>query len=118
VIAKTEILWNQCNALFPGIIQKLESLGSLTGRPEKQNQKALAFQQIPPGCFWRDFLGKMPGHLAMVEMKGVTWSDWEDPRHIADTLSLLGRKPAFPVKWLTQHPDGQPSYYPKQEVKT
>ena len=118
VLAKTEILWDLCQALFPAIIQNLESLGSLTGRPEKQNLKALAFKQIPRGCFWRDFLGKIPKHLAMIEMRGVTWSDWEDPGHIADTLSLLGRKPAFPVEWFTRHPDRQPSSQPNQEVKT
>jgi len=118
VIAKTELLWNQCLALFPSIIQNLETLGSLTGRPVKQNMKALAFQQIPTGCFWKEFLGKIPRNLAMVEMKDVTWSDWEDPGHIADTLSLLGRKPAFPVEWFTRHPDRQPSSQPNQEVKT
>ena len=118
VLAKTDILWNQCKSLFPSLIQKLEILGNLTGRPEIQNQKALAFQQIPRGCFWKDFLSKIPEHLAMIEMKGVTWSDWEDPRNITDTLSLLGRKPAFPVQWLEGHHDAQPSPHPRQEVKT
>lgn len=120
VLAKTEILWNQCQELFPEIIQNLETLGSLTGRPEKQNQKALAFQEIPPGCFWKDFLSKMPNHLAMAEIKGVTWSDWEDPGHIADTLSLHGRQPTFPVQWRTHHHDGQPSSHlrEEEEVKT
>jgi mannose-1-phosphate guanylyltransferase len=118
VLAKTEILWNRCKALYPTIIKKLESLGSLTGRPGKQNQKTLAFHQMPPACFWKDFLSKIPKHLAMIEMKDVTWSDWEDPGHIADTLSLIGRRPAFPVQWGTRHHDGQPSSHPRQEVKT
>lgn len=120
VLAKTEILWNYCKALFPAIMENLESLGNLSGGPEKWNQKALVFQEIPPGCFWKDFLSKMPKHLAGVEIKDVTWSDWEDPRHIADTLTRLGRKPAFPVQWLTQDHDHivQPASHPRQEVKT
>jgi len=118
VLAKTDILWNQCQALFPEIKQNIESLERLTGAPGKQNEKALAFQRLPSGCFWKDFLCKIPQHLAMVEMKDVTWSDWEDPRHIADSLSLLGRKPAFPVEWLTRHREGQPSSHLNQEVKT
>lgn len=117
VLAKTEILWNQCVELFPDSIQSLETLGNLSGQPEKQNQKTLAFHQVPSGCFWKDFLGKMPEHLAMVEINDVTWSDWEDPRHIADTLSLVGRTPAFPVQWLTHH-DGQHSSPLRKEVKT
>jgi hypothetical protein len=62
----------------------------------------------------------MPNHLAMAEIKGVTWSDWEDPGHIADTLSLLGRQPTFPVQWRTHHHDGQPSSHlrEEEEVKT
>jgi len=118
VLAKTETLWNRCKSLFPGIIPQLEDLGSLTGKPEKQNQKSWAFQQIPPGCFWKDFLHKMTQDLAMVEMKGVTWSDWEDPGHIADTLALLGKKPAFPVEWIQSQHDGAPSSHLRQEVKT
>ena len=118
VLAKTETLWNRCKFLFPGIIQQLESLGSLTGQPENQKQKALACQQIPPGCLWKDFLHKMPQDLAMVEMKSGTWSDWEDPGHIADTLMLIGKKPAFPIEWAIRHHDGQPSSNPRQEVKT
>jgi mannose-1-phosphate guanylyltransferase len=118
VLAKTETLWNRCKSLFPGIIHQLESLGNLTGRPENQKQKALAFQQMPPGCFWKDFLHQMPQYLAMVEMKGCTWSDWEDPGHIADTLALLGKKPAFPIEWNMNHLDGQPSSNTIQEVKT
>jgi len=118
VLAKAETLWNRCKSLFPGIIQPLEILGSLTGQPENQKQKALAFRQLPSGCLWKDFLHKMPQYLAMVEMKGCTWSDWENPGHIADTLALIGKKPVFPLEWIGIHHDGQPSSNPRQEVKS
>ncbi len=121
VLAKTEILWNRCQALFPEIFQELEKLGSLTGQPEKQKEKARAFQKIPPGCFWNDFLSNIPNHLAMAEIQEVTWSDWEEPGHIADTLSLLGRQPTFPVQWMVRQRNGQLSSQlirEEEEVKT
>jgi mannose-1-phosphate guanylyltransferase len=116
VLAQTEILWNLCELLFPVISQNLESLGDLTGRPEKQNQKTLAFQQLPSGCFWKDFLSKIPNHLSMIKMQGVTWSDWENPKHIADTLSILGKKHAFPTQWLRQNDERPPVFSLKQEI--
>lgn len=103
VLTTTEVLWNLCEVLFPGIHDHLEILGSLTGQPEKQLQKTLAFQHLPSGCFWIDCLSKMTEHLAMVELQDVSWSDWEDPGHIADTLSLIGREPVFPVQWPHSH---------------
>lgn len=122
VLAKTEILWNRCQALFPEIFLELEKLGSLTGQPEKRKEKARAFQKIPPGCFWKDFLSKIPNQLAMAEITEVTWSDWEEPGHIVHTLSLLGRQPTFPVQWATHHHhDQQPSSHlirKEEEVKT
>jgi mannose-1-phosphate guanylyltransferase len=118
VLAKVDILWNQCQAIFPSIIPALESLGRMTGGPEKEQQKLMAFRQMPSGCFWKDFLSKIPHYLAMVELQGVLWSDWEDHGHIADSLALLGKKPAFPVQWMTHHPHRQPTLHQRQEVKT
>lgn len=115
LLAKTEILWNLCERVFPGIIPNLEALGDLTGRPETHNQRILAFQQLPSGCFWKDFLHIVSDHLAMVELQEVTWSDWEHPKQIAETISNLGRQPAFPAQWIT-HEEPQP-FSLRQEVK-
>jgi hypothetical protein len=90
----------------------------MTGGPEKEQQKLMAFRQMPSGCFWKDFLNKIPHYLAMVEMQSILWSDWEDLGHIADSLALLGKKPAFPVQWMTHHSHRQLTLHQRQEVKT
>jgi hypothetical protein len=57
----------------------------------------------------------------MAEIQEVTWSDWEEPGHIADTLLRLGRQPTFPVQWINSHRNGQLSSHlirEEEEVKT
>jgi hypothetical protein len=37
----------------------------------------------------------MPDRLAVMEMRGVLWSDWGNPARIKDTLDKIGKQPAF-----------------------
>jgi mannose-1-phosphate guanylyltransferase len=115
LLAKTEVLWNACERIFPAIVPYLERLGSVASRPEKHNQNTVKFQELPSGCLWKDFLCQIPNHLCMVGIEDVTWSDWENPTHIGETLSMLGKNPVFPAHWISS--DNPPRIPLKQEVK-
>ena len=41
-----------------------------------------------------------PEHVAVIETKGVLWSDWGKPERIANTLRQIGRQPIFPLECL------------------
>jgi hypothetical protein len=47
----------------------------------------------------------VPERAAVVEMKGVLWSDWGKPAHIVDSLRRIGREPAFPLDCLGRRKD-------------
>jgi len=51
---------------------------------------------MPVRDFSSDLLQRCPEVLTVVELSGVTWSDWGCPQRIRDTLRAIGKEPAFP----------------------
>jgi hypothetical protein len=39
--------------------------------------------------------GKNVNKLAIIELKGVVWNDWGQPKRIGDTLCSLNMEPSF-----------------------
>jgi mannose-1-phosphate guanylyltransferase len=40
-------------------------------------------------------LQQVPAHVAVLEMRGVLWSDWGSTERIVETLRQLGKEPRF-----------------------
>ena len=51
---------------------------------------AAAYPSIAPWNFSRDFLARIPEHLAVVRAADVGWSDWGTPEAIEHTLAAMG----------------------------
>jgi hypothetical protein len=50
---------------------------------------------MPIQNFSQHLLEKIVDKLAIIELKGVVWSDWGKPKRISDTLFSLNIEPAF-----------------------
>ena len=54
-----------------------------------------AYPSIAPWNFWRDFLARIPEHMAVVRAADVGWSDWGTPEAIEQTLAAMGVFPPW-----------------------
>jgi len=54
-----------------------------------------AYPSIAPWNFSRDFLARIPEHLAVVRAADVGWSDWGTPGAIELTLAAMGVLPPW-----------------------
>jgi len=54
-----------------------------------------AYPSIAPWNFSRDFLARVPEHLAVVRAADVGWSDWGTPEAIEQTLAAMGVFPPW-----------------------
>ena len=65
------------------------------GSPEEEKRLNLVYRSMPARDFSADVLQKCPEALIVLELSGVTWSDWGRPERIRETLRAIGKKPAF-----------------------
>ncbi|MBI2081672.1 MAG: hypothetical protein HYT86_08135, partial [candidate division NC10 bacterium] len=49
------------------------------------------YRRLPVSNISRDLLAKVPSHLAVLPVSGVSWSDWGTEERIVETLERLGR---------------------------
>ncbi len=53
------------------------------------------YARLPATNFSEDVLGTRPPNLAVLPVRGVTWSDWGDPARVLQTLGRLGVHPEW-----------------------
>ena len=53
------------------------------------------YARLPSTNFSDDVLGTKPANLAVMPVRGVTWSDWGDPARVLRTLGRLGVHPEW-----------------------
>ena len=61
---------------------------------EAQAMRSL-YARLPSTNFSEDVLGRDPGHLAVLPVRGVRWSDWGEPTRVLRTLSAVGIHPPW-----------------------
>ena len=65
---------------------------STLGEPEAMRS---LYARLPATNFSDDVLGTRPANLAVMPVRGVTWSDWGDPARVLRTLGRLGAHPEW-----------------------
>lgn len=71
---------------------------------EAQAMRSL-YARLPSTNFSDAVLGSDPGHLAVLPVRGVRWSDWGEPARVLRTLSALGIHPT----WAESQPSTVPA---------
>ncbi|HEX2500323.1 MAG TPA: sugar phosphate nucleotidyltransferase [Methylomirabilota bacterium] len=61
---------------------------------EREAMRSL-YARLPSTNFSEDVLGTKAANLAVLPVRGVTWSDWGEPARVVGTLGGLGIRPAW-----------------------
>ena len=96
-VAKAETLWQMGRHCFPDFMPRFERLSCSIGTSREAQILDEIYHDIAAHDFVSELLQRVPGRAAVIEMKGVLWSDWGKPTRIIDTLRRIGRDPSFPL---------------------
>ncbi|MDP9132243.1 MAG: sugar phosphate nucleotidyltransferase [Nitrospirota bacterium] len=100
--AKVSTLWKVGRQCIPHLMPLFERLGQAIGCPNEALELETIYRKIPPTNL-PDLLRQVPDRLALLELTGVLWNEWNKPERIAETLRRIDRQPAFPLTCL-DHP--------------
>ena len=98
LVTKVETLWKAGWLSFPDMMKRFEQLEQSIGTPAEGTTLQAIYQDMPSQNFSRQVLQPLAVQLGVMELEGVTWSDWGRPERIVETLQSLGKKPAFPME--------------------
>ena len=87
-----EVGW-QC---FPEMMPLFERYGESVGTSKEENVLESIYEVMPARNFSSHLLERLPQRVAVMELRGVLWSDWGKPERILGTLQGIGKQPAFP----------------------
>ena len=100
LVAKGETLWELGWQCFPDLMRFFEGLSQAIGTPQEKQALDAIYREMPVYHFSSAVLQHAPERVAVIETKGVLWSDWGKPERIANTLRQIGRQPIFPLECL------------------
>jgi mannose-1-phosphate guanylyltransferase len=100
IACKVETLWKLGWCCLPEIMVLLERFQNAVGTSREADVLAEVYRIMPTRNFSSDLLAYASGRIAVMEMGNLIWSDWGRPERIVETLSRLGKHPAFPLECL------------------
>jgi len=92
---RLETLWRIGWTCFPELMQLFEAYAEAIGTPDERSVLEAIYEVMPSRNFSTHLLEQVPSQVAAIEMKGVLWCDWGRADRILETLSHLGKRPAF-----------------------
>ncbi len=98
-VAKASTVWEIGWKTMPDFMPYFERLGQAIGCPNESLELETIYKKVSDVDF-SDLLRQVPDRLAILELTGVLWSDWNKPERIAETLRRIDRQPAFPLTCL------------------
>jgi len=102
--AKLPKLWELGWRCFPEMMPLFERLCEAIGGPEEGTVLDAIYRVMPARNFSSGLLQQVPEHITVIQLTGVLWSDWGKPERIVETLQKIGKRPAFPLKLLSDLP--------------
>jgi mannose-1-phosphate guanylyltransferase len=100
--AKADTLWRMGWRYIPEIMPLFETLCKSVDTPRQQRVLDQIYSGMPRRNFSSDLLARATAEIAVIAMENVLWSDWGRPERIVDTLSGMGKAPAFPLGCLVR----------------
>jgi mannose-1-phosphate guanylyltransferase len=100
--ARLDVLWKLGMRFFPEMIRLFDMLADSIGTADEGYVLDAIYRVMPAHNFSSHLLARAIDDVAVVELRGVLWSDWGKPERIADTLRRVGRTPAFPLELLEE----------------
>ena len=109
MVGNVETIWNLGRRVLPRMMDLFERLGDAIDTPREPELLRTIYAQMPRLNFSRDLLAHAPGDTAVMEMKGVWWSDWGSPDRIVETLTRLSAGSTPPAEHLRAAATGERS---------
>jgi len=100
MVAKAKSLWRLGRHCVPGVMALFQSLAMAVDTSRELEVLDAIYRIMPVRDFSRHLLQRVPEMLAVMELRGVLWSDWGRPERIDHTLRQIGKEPAFPVEYV------------------
>jgi mannose-1-phosphate guanylyltransferase len=97
LVAKVAHLFQLATRQMPDTVRPLLLACDAIGTPAEETRVTRAYAEAAPANLSRDFLEHSREALGVLEVRGVTWSDWGTPRRVVSTLTRLDEHPT----WLT-----------------
>ena len=98
-VAKVGTLWDLGWKCIPQLMPLFDRLGQAIGCPNEALELETIYRKVPATNF-SDLLRQVPDRLAILELTGVLWSEWNKPERIAESIRRIDRQPAFPLSCL------------------
>ncbi len=80
-------------AHHPEVVETLQAASRWFGTSAERQAVTAAYQRLRPMDFSRDVLAQGHDALMVQAVRGITWSDWGEPRRILQTIRQIGRRP-------------------------
>lgn len=100
--AKIAVWWEAGRQCWPTMMARFDRLSETIGTLKGIHALDAVYRDMPVRNVSTDLLRLAPQRLAVVEMAGVLWSDWNTPERITNMLRRIGRQPAFPLTCMNQ----------------
>lgn len=88
-------LWQMGWHYFPDIMELLVQYQAAIGSRHEVAVLESIYPLMPIRNFSMELLQNASSQIAVMELKGVIWSDWGRPERILATLRQIGKRPAF-----------------------
>lgn len=98
IAAKLETLWKLGWQCFPKMMPLFERLGHAIGTSYEGTVLESIYRVMPAWNFSSHLLARVTDHLAVLELAGVSWSDWGSPERILDDIHSFGLDPTFSLE--------------------
>jgi mannose-1-phosphate guanylyltransferase len=95
IAAKLETLWKLGWECFPEMMPLFERLGNAIGTSYEGTVLESIYRVMPAWNFSSHLLARATDHLAVLDMAGVSWSDWGSPGRILDDIHRFELQPTF-----------------------
>src|SRR2546428_4069255 len=97
-VAKAETIWRLGWRCVPELMPMFERIAAVIASPQQKAVIDAVYQAMPVRDFSSEVLQRAPDQLAVIELNGVTWSDWGKAERIVETLRRIDKQTAFPLE--------------------
>lgn len=95
IAVRLPTLWKLGWRCFPAIMKRFTDFAAVIGTDKETHVLDSLYETIPPVNFSTGILQPSLDSLAVMELRGVLWSDWGSERRIVETLERIGKTPLF-----------------------
>ena len=112
IVAKSEVLWKIAWECAPLTMSYFQSLENAIGTSHERTMLDTVFDHLSEHSSLLTTMLQNPQHCAVLGLEDITWSEWESPEQIVESLTAIGKTPMFPVEYSPVPFEGAFSPYP------